>query len=40
VREWPPARIASNMAYYNFSYEGSYRGERISGRGYGEYVHI
>jgi hypothetical protein len=40
VREWPPARIASNMMYYNFSYEGTFQGERISGRGYGEYVHI
>jgi len=40
VREWPPARIASNMMYYNFSYTGTYQGERISGRGYGEYVHI
>ena len=40
LREWPPARIASNMMYYNFSYEGTYRGERISGRGYGEYLHI
>jgi hypothetical protein len=40
VREWPPARIASNMMYYNFSYTGTYQGERISGRGYGEYLHI
>ncbi len=40
VREWLPARIASNMMYYNFSYEGTYLGERFSGRGYGEYVHM
>ncbi|MFA4901940.1 MAG: hypothetical protein WC600_04265 [Desulfobaccales bacterium] len=40
IRQWPPALIASNMIYYNFSYEGTYRGEVISGRGYGEYVHI
>ncbi len=40
LREWPPARIASNMMYYNFSYAGTYRGESISGRGYGEYLHI
>lgn len=40
LREWPPARIASNMMYYNFSYAGTYQGERISGRGYGEYLHI
>jgi hypothetical protein len=40
VREWPPARIASNMMYYNFSFEGTFQGEPVSGRGYGEYVHI
>jgi hypothetical protein len=40
VREWPPARISSNMLYYNFSYTGSYLEERFSGRGYGEYLHI
>jgi hypothetical protein len=40
VREWTPARIASNMMYYNFTYEGTYQGERLSGRGYGEYVHM
>jgi hypothetical protein len=40
VREWPPARIASNMMYYNFSYTGTYQGKRLSGRGYGEYLHI
>ncbi|MFZ5449938.1 MAG: hypothetical protein ACOZFS_15005 [Thermodesulfobacteriota bacterium] len=40
LREWPAARIASNMMYYNFSYEGTFQGERISGRGYGEYLHM
>ncbi len=40
LREWPPAPVASNMIYYHFSYEGTFKGERISGRGYGEYVHI
>ncbi len=39
-REWPPASISSNMIYYNFSYEGTYKGQTISGRGYGEYAHI
>ncbi len=39
-REWPPALISSNMIYYNFSYEGTYKGKTISGRGYGEYAHI
>jgi hypothetical protein len=40
TREWPPASISTNMIYYNFSYEGTYKGQKISGRGYGEYVHI
>ncbi len=40
TREWPPASIGRNMFYYNFSYEGTYKGQNISGRGYGEYVHI
>jgi hypothetical protein len=40
VREWPPARVAGHMLYYNFSYAGTYQGEPISGRGYGEYVHM
>ncbi len=40
TREWPPASIGRNMIYYNFSYEGSYKGQSISGRGYGEYAHI
>lgn len=39
-REWSPALISSNMIYYNFSYEGTYNGKTISGRGYGEYAHI
>jgi len=40
VREWPPAPVASNMTYYNFTYEGTYKGQKNSGRGYGEYLHI
>ena len=39
-REWPPAPVAPNMTYYQFTYEGSYRGSAIAGRGYGEYAHI
>jgi hypothetical protein len=39
-REWPPASISSNMIYYNFSYEGTYKGQTICGRGYGEYANI
>ncbi len=40
TREWPTARIASNMMYYNHSFEGTFRGKKIQGRGYGEYLHI
>jgi hypothetical protein len=39
-RDWPPASIATNMMYYNFTYSGDFAGEPIAGRGYGEYVHI
>jgi len=39
-RDWPPAAIASRMMYYPFRYEGRFRGERIRGRGYGEYLHL
>jgi hypothetical protein len=39
-REWPPAPVAPSMTYYNFSYEGTYKGAAIRGRGYGEYVDI
>lgn len=37
---WPPARIASNMIYYNHSFEATYQGEKIRGSGYGEYLSI
>jgi hypothetical protein len=40
TREWPPAPVAPSMTYYHFSYEGTFRGSAISGRGYGEYVHL
>ena len=40
IREWPPAPVAPSMTYYNFSYEGTYKGAAIRGRGYGEYVDI
>jgi hypothetical protein len=40
VREWPPASIGRSMIYYHFSYQGTFRGGPITGRGYGEYVHI
>ncbi|HEY1336850.1 MAG TPA: hypothetical protein VGF59_05040 [Bryobacteraceae bacterium] len=40
TREWPPAPVAPNMTYYHFSYEGTFRGAAIGGRGYGEYLNI
>ena len=40
TREWPTARIASNMMYYNHSFEGTFQGRKIQGKGYGEYLHI
>lgn len=40
TRGWPPANVASHMIYYNFSYEGTFQGSGISGRGYGEYVQM
>jgi hypothetical protein len=39
-RDFPPAPVAPNMTYYHFSYEGTYKGASMRGRGYGEYVHI
>lgn len=38
--EMPPARITKEMMYYGYSFEGSYQGRAISGRGYGEYLRI
>lgn len=40
TREWPPAQVASNMIYYNHSFEGTYLGKKIQGAGYGEYLNI
>lgn len=40
VREFPPAAVATNMIYYPFTYAGSFRGQAVAGRGYGEYVHL
>jgi hypothetical protein len=39
-REYAPAPVAPNMTYYHFNYAGTYKGEPIQGRGYGEYAHI
>jgi hypothetical protein len=38
MREFPPAPVAPSMTYYYFTYEGSFKGTAIRGRGYGEYV--
>jgi hypothetical protein len=40
TREWPAAPVSQNMMYYHFSYVGTYRGQHISGRGYGEYLRL
>ena len=40
LRDFAPAPVAPNMTYYQFSYEGTFKGAAIHGRGYGEYVHI
>lgn len=40
TRPWPPALIAPHMMYYYFDYEGTFRGQPIAGRGYGEYVNF
>ncbi len=34
----PPAHIARHMIYYSFLFDGSLGDQRLSGRGYGEYV--
>jgi hypothetical protein len=39
-REWPPPRVSSNMIYYNFSFSGSFKGNTVSGSGYGEYLSL
>jgi hypothetical protein len=40
THDWPPAPVATNMTYYNHSFEGTFRGRKIRGKGYGEYLHI
>lgn len=40
THEWPPAPVATNMTFYNHSFEGTFRGRKIRGKGYGEYLHI
>lgn len=38
--DWPWAPIATNMTYFNHSFDGTFRGKRIHGKGYGEYLQI
>ena len=40
MRTHPPAMVTSNMNQYHFTFEGTWGGKRISGRGYGEYIHL
>jgi hypothetical protein len=39
-REWPAAPVASNITYFNHSFEGMYLGTPIQGSGYSEYLNI
>ena len=39
-REWPAAQITGNMLYYNYELNGSFDGQKLVGKGYGEYLHI
>ena len=40
IRDWPAAPVTGHIMYYGFRFEGTYQGERIAGRGYGEYLRI
>ncbi len=40
TRTHPPAMVAPNMNQYHFAFRGSWCGESVSGRGFGEYVHL
>ena len=40
THDWPPAPVATNMTFYNHSFEGTFQGRKIRGKGYGEYLHI
>jgi hypothetical protein len=39
-RESPPPPVATNMTYYHLTLDGFYRGRKIRGAGYGEYLNI
>ena len=40
TRTHPPAMIASNTNHYHFTFQGSWCGLPITGRGFGEYIHL
>jgi hypothetical protein len=40
TRTHPPAMVASNSNQYHFTFQGNWRGEPVTGHGYGEYIHL
>jgi len=40
IRTHPPAMVASNTNQYHFTFEGTWLGAPVSGRGFGEYIHL
>lgn len=40
TRTHPPAMVAPNTNQYHFTFEGSWCGASVSGRGFGEYIHL
>jgi hypothetical protein len=40
TRTHPPAMVAPNTNQYHFAFQGSWCGSPISGRGFGEYIHL
>ena len=40
TRTHPPAMVAPNTNQYHFTFQGNWRGTPVSGRGFGEYIHL
>jgi hypothetical protein len=40
TRTHPPAMVAPNTNQYHFTFQGRWCGESITGRGFGEYIHL
>jgi hypothetical protein len=40
TRTHPPAMVAPNTNQYHFTFQGSWCGAPVSGRGFGEYIHL